>query len=69
MPIIKKPFTLSPLNDNPVVMTANGDALNISGSNQGLNQSVVVETKVGQSFTIRKDVWKKFRGISYTTYK
>lgn len=29
MPIIKKPFTLSPLNDNPVVLS--GDGLSVSG--------------------------------------
>ena len=31
MPIIKKPFSLAPLNDNPVVMTASGDDLVITG--------------------------------------
>ena len=29
MPIIKKPFTLSPLNDNPCVLS--GDGLSVSG--------------------------------------
>jgi len=31
MPIIKKPFSLAPLNDNPVVLTASGDDLVLSG--------------------------------------
>ncbi len=31
MPIIKKPFTLAPLNDNPVVLTGNGDNMTVSG--------------------------------------
>ena len=31
MPIIKKPFSLAPLNDNPVVLTADGNDLVLSG--------------------------------------
>ena len=31
MPIIKKPFTLAPLNDNPVVLTQNGANMDLTG--------------------------------------
>jgi hypothetical protein len=31
MPIIKKPFSLSPLNDNPAVLTGNADTISVSG--------------------------------------
>ena len=31
MPIIKKPFTLAPLNDNPVVLTQNGANMDLAG--------------------------------------